>query len=247
MNTGPAGERALTVEVDPPHLSLDPGGMSSVSVSVSSDVDESHTVSVDIVGDAAPWFTVETSNVDLVRSGREIIMLSVRVPDNPGGHTSDVVVGVRARTSASMVRPHVAELRLSVDIPVSVQLDLVPAIRRSSRKGRYDLVVRNEAPSPVTVQLDEGDSDLETNVTVRPDAVTVPARGRARAKVAVTGRAPWGGPEPDWRFVVRGIVGKVHVEAPGVFVQRTKLGTASLLLAGLMTVVAVGLAILALQ
>jgi hypothetical protein len=198
---------------------------------------------IDVLGSSASWFTVTPARVRITPGEHAQATIYVRVPAHlvtPG----PVVVGVRASAPGTGVLPHVGELRVRVPVTAEIRLEVVPAIQRVSGRARFAAVVRNDGPVPVRVRLEPGAIAPEAEMRIHPPVVDVAPRARARARLVVRAPAPWTGDEPDQRCTVLAIAGDEQVEVPAFFVQRTRMGTALLLLAGLLVLLAVLLIVL---
>lgn len=230
---------ALRVRTLADAVEVEPGATVVARVEVASTARWSLDVSVDLLGDRATWAHVAPSRLSLGPGEREVVAVSLRVPERLVEHPGEFVIGVRARTSRPGVLPHVGEVRARLAVPLALRAELVPSVQRVSGRARYRVVVRNDAPLPVGVRLEPGATAPGARVRIRPCRLTVPARGRATATAIVAVPAPWTGPEPDHQFTIRASVGSDRVEALGALVQRTRMGAALLGVAALLVIAAV--------
>lgn len=226
------------LRVDAAGVSVEPGAVAATSIRLSSSVDAPVDVMVDVVGPHASWCTVTPPRLRLAAHGQAEITGHVRVPTHLPSGPAPIVIGIRARAVGSDVMPHVGELRVVPLVTVDVGVDLAPPVQRVSGAARFVAVVRNNGHTPVRVRLHPGELGDGAQMRIRPPVVDVAPRGRARSRVAVRAPAPWTGAEPEHRLTVRATVGDRQIHAPGSFVQRTRAGTALLVLAGVLLVVA---------
>lgn len=234
--------RGLFVEAD--SVTVEPGAAAATAIHIHSSVDAPVEVMVDVVGPHASWCTVSPRNLRLAMHGRTQTTGHVHVPAQLASGPAPVVIGIRVRAVGADVPPHVGELRVVPLVTVDVGVDVAPGAQRVSGTARFVAVVRNNGHTPVRVRLHPGELGNGAQMRIRPPVVEVPPRGRARSKVAVRAPAPWTGAEPEHRLTVRATVGDRQIHAPASFVQRTHAGTALLVLAGLLLVLAIILAAL---
>lgn len=240
MTSAPAPDGpALRVRPLPDAVVVKPGVTAVARVEIASSARDTLDVAVDLRGDRAQWARVAPSRLTIAPQGREVVTVSLLVPERLADHPGAFVIGVRARTSRPGVLPHVGEVRARIAVPLALRVELVPPVLRTSGRGRYTIVVRNDAPLPVSVRLEPGDAAPAARVRIRPSRVTVPPRGRATARATVALPAPWVGPEPDHQFTVRALVGSERIDAIGLLVQRTRVGATLLGVAALLIVLAV--------
>ena len=229
----------LHVGVEPAALEVEPGGSATATVWVEARGGGPVDAVIEVLGPSASWFTVTPGRVRAVPGDVAQATIEVRVPAQHLVAPGPIVVGVRASAPGAGVLPHVGELAVRVRVTAEIRLDVVPVIQRVSGRARFAAVVRNAGTAPVRVHLEPGDLAPEVQMRVRPAVVDVAPRARARARVVVRAPAPWTGEEPDRHCTVVALAGDEQVEAPMSFVQRTRLGTALLLLAGLLVLLAV--------
>ena len=227
----------LRVEADP--VSVEPGAAVAAAIHIVSSVDGPVEVMVDAVGPHASLCVVSPPRLRLRAHGRAEITGHVRMPAHLKTGPAPVVVGIRVRAVGLDVPPHVGELRVVPLVTVDVGVDIAPDAQRVSGAARFVAVVRNNGHTPVRVRLHPGELGDGAQMRIRPPVVEVGPRGRARSKVTVRAPARWTGAEPEHRLTVRATVGDRQIHAPAAFVQRTRAGTAMLVLAGVLLLLAI--------
>lgn len=177
-------------------LAVTPGEVVTLELTVrntGSIVDE---FACQVIGEAAPWSTVEPPSLSLLPNSQGTVAISISPP-----RTAAVLAGPRTLSIAVQPREQVEgelveEAELEVLPFTDVSGELVPQTARARRWGDTRIALDNRGNHAVEVLLIPGDPDelvrfklAETTATVPPgEAIFVPLRVRAKRR-PLTGRA----------------------------------------------------------
>ncbi|MFI6638901.1 hydrolytic protein [Streptomyces sp. NPDC050504] len=193
-----------SAKLDTSTVTVAPGGRAATSLTVhnTSDIVEGYTL--EVVGDCAPWTTIEPAKISLYPGTSQTVTVHLAPPRSPEVRAGEVPLGVRVLPKEHPESVAVPETTVYVEPFQQLRVELVPQRRRGWRGARYRTTVRNTGNIPVDVALagkQEGE-DLQFGITPERQRVEPGARADARLQVKVR-RLIWFGQPTTWPFEVQ--------------------------------------------
>lgn len=175
-----------------------PGLETSTTLTVRNDSDIVEAYEFDVVGDCAPWTSVEPARLSLYPGTSERVTVLLRPPRSPEVLAGETPLGVRVLPVERPTSVVVAETTVLVEPFGAQRVTLVPERRRAWRGARYRVEARNEGNTPVTVSLAPAAADDQIAYRVEESAVVQPgAETEVGVRVRV-GKLLWFGKPVDW-------------------------------------------------
>jgi hypothetical protein len=166
-------------------LSVDPGGQAATEIRVRNDGAVVDQFTLDVVGDASGWASVEPPTLSLFPGAEQaarVVFSPPRVSTTPAGA---VPFGVRVRSREDPSGSTVEEGSIEVAAFVEPFAELVPRTSRGSRAGTHEVAVDNRGNARLNAELSGADPDQILGFDIDPPALAVdPGKaGFARLKV----------------------------------------------------------------
>ncbi len=138
-------------------------------------------LSIDVVGPAAPWATVEPATVNLLPGSEATVTVSFSPPRGPDVRAGSYPFGVRVGSREEPDSASVEEGHVEVEPFSDLDAELLPAKRRGRRKATYKLAVENSGNAPARVDVlavDPEDDQLDIRLdreyfTLQPGTVAL--------------------------------------------------------------------------
>lgn len=175
-------------ELDRPTVVVVPGEEATITLTVRNDSDIVEAYEFEVLGECAPWTTVEPARLSLYPGTAENVTVLLRPPRSPDVPAGEKPLGVRV---LPVERPATGTVSESTVIlaPFSVtEPELVPRRRRAWRSARYSVTLKNLGNTSVTASLSAADTEQqlrfrqpEQTPEIAPGE-TEPTRMRARAR-----------------------------------------------------------------
>ena len=202
-------------------LSVTPGSEASLELRVRNTGHVVDVLTVEVVGEAAPWATVVPDRVSLFPSADATMVVTFRPPMSASGPSGPVPFGLRVRSQEDAEGSVVEEGVLEVAPFLVVGAELVPRTSTGRRGGVAQLAVDNRGTRPVTVEVAGSDVGGELQIVCDPPTVTVEPDSAAFVKVRLRAVRPFRkGPAQTRMFEVVVSEGSSPVAvAAGMFVQ----------------------------
>jgi hypothetical protein len=177
-----------TTEFGLPTVVVTPGQETSTTMTVRNDSDIVEAYEFEVVGDCAPWTTVEPARLSLYPGTSEQVAIVLRPPRSPLVRAGEAPLGVRVLPAERPQSAVVTETTVIIEPFARQRVRLIPKRRRAWRSARYRVEVLNEGntPASVTIALPEADDHLKYTVANGPTTVDPGARAELelRARVA---------------------------------------------------------------
>ncbi|SES29701.1 hypothetical protein SAMN05216188_1315 [Lentzea xinjiangensis] len=176
-----------------------PGSEASTKLTVRNDSDIVEAYEFEVVGECAPWTSVEPARLSLYPGTSEQVTVLLRPPRSPEVRAGEIPLGVRvlpAERPESMV---VSETTVVVEPFLQQRAELVPERRRAWRSARFHVEVHNDGNTPINVALVAAESDDQLRVTVPAEPTAVDPGMRVELPVrARVGKVLWFGSPLAW-------------------------------------------------
>ncbi|WP_432039273.1 hydrolytic protein [Streptomyces cucumeris] len=166
-----------------------------------SDIVEAYTL--EVVGDCAPWTTVEPPRVSLYPGTSETVTIRLTPPRSPEIRAGEVPLGVRVLPAEHPESVRVPETTVHIGEFRELRTELAPRRRRGWLRGRYQLAVRNQGNTPVRVGITPGQAGEELGFAVSPAEPRLEPGESAEVRLRVrTGKPVWFGAPVVWPFTL---------------------------------------------
>lgn len=189
--------------LDDAELSLDPGAEAQVRLRVGNVGNTIEAYRVEVLGDAAPWTTVESrspnfrppapdqpATLKVDKGDDDELTVVLRPPGDGTAPAGLVVVGVRVFSEENDTAA-VAELHLRVGGVTRLHLAVQPVERSARWSTRYRVTVENRGNDRARIELVGADDKDELRVTPAERTTSVAGRGGVHeTSVRVQNRSP---------------------------------------------------------
>ncbi len=166
-------------------VAVEPGAEAGVEFRVRNTGTVVDEFTLDVVGDAAVWATIDPPTISLfpgAESASRIVFRPPRAATTPAGTTT---FGLRARSREDPAGSTVEEGSIEVGAFVEPYADLVPRTSRGSRGGDHELALDNRGNVRLNAQVDGADPDLLLAFDIKPPGVVVDPGMAGFAKIRV--------------------------------------------------------------
>lgn len=189
--------------LDIPAVTVAPGSTATTSLTVRNDSDIVEAYSLEVVGDCAPWATVEPPRVSLYPGTSETVTIRLDPPRSPETRPGEIPLGVRVLPTEHPESVRVPETTVYVEEFHELHAELAPRRRRGWLRGRYRLAVRNLGNSPAQVGFTPGQAGEELRFAFSPAKPKLEPGESAEVRLRVrTGKPVWFGSPVVWPFTV---------------------------------------------
>ncbi|MGH8875297.1 MAG: hypothetical protein ACRDVM_08630, partial [Acidimicrobiia bacterium] len=167
-------------------ITVDPGGEATCEIKVRNNGAVVDQFSLDVVGDAGPWATVQPPVLNLFPGAEGVAQIQFKPPKSSKIAAGDVAFGVRVVSKEDIQGSVVEEGVLSIGGFAETTAELVPRTSRGRRKARHELAVDNRGNHRVNADILFNDPDQLLKFKADPPAlVTEPGTATfARIEVA---------------------------------------------------------------
>ncbi|WP_234343332.1 hydrolytic protein [Streptomyces sp. NRRL F-5123] len=180
--------------LDIPEVAVAPGGTATTTLTVRNDSDIVEAYSLEVVGDCAPWTTVEPARVSLYPGTAETVTIRLDPPRSPEVRAGAVPLAVRVLPAEHPEAVRVPETTVHISEFHELRTELLPRRRRGWLRGRYRLAVRNQGNTPVRAGFTPGQAGDELKFAFAPSRVALEPGESAELRLLVrTGRPIWFG------------------------------------------------------
>ena len=169
-----------------PSVSVEPGQSIAVEVRVRNTGTVVDEFTLDVLGDAAGWATVEPPALSLFPGAEgtaKAVFAPPRAASTPAG---TVAFGLRARSKEDPAGSAVEEGSVAVGAFMDPFAELVPRTSRGSGSGSHDLAVDNRGNARLSAEIEATDADRQLKFDVKPPAVVVDPGMAQFAKIKVS-------------------------------------------------------------
>lgn len=174
-------------QIGEPSLSVAPGAEVTTALLLHNNGSVVDQFTVDIVGTARDWVTVEPSVVNLMPGGEATVTVRFAPPRSADVAADTYPYGVRMRSREHPEDSKVVEGHVEVQQFTAIDAELLPAKQRGSRKARYRLAVENAGNTPTRVEVEAIDpEDDQLSIRLDRGLFTVSPATVALLRVRVT-------------------------------------------------------------
>src|SRR6266487_4233702 len=182
---GPSvGDEPLLI-LSPPSLAVEPGDEVLLRLKVRNQASVVDEFRIKVLGQAAPWATVEPAALSLFPGAEGEGIVRFRPPRSWRTTAGTLPVGIQAISSVVAALSVVEECQLTVTPFCEVSAKLRPRTSRGRLRGRHRLQVRSDGNAPVQVALNAREVDGDCRVEVRPSQLSLAAGQAAGATVTL--------------------------------------------------------------
>ncbi|MGP4010679.1 COG1470 family protein [Streptomyces sp. 4N124] len=189
--------------LDIPAVTVTPGEIATTTLTVRNDSDIVEAYNLEVVGDCAPWTTVEPARVSLYPGTSETVTLRLAPPRSPEIRAGEKPLGVRVLPTEHPESVRVLETTVHIEAFHELQTELAPRRRRGWLRGRYKLAVRNQGNTPVQVGFTPGQAGEELGFAFTPAQPKLEPGESTEVGLRVrTAKPVWFGAPVVWPFTV---------------------------------------------
>ncbi|MYX97530.1 hydrolytic protein [Streptomyces sp. SID486] len=186
-----------------PAVSVTPGAIATTTLTVRNDSDIVEAYGLEVVGDCAPWATVEPARVSLYPGTSETVTIRLEPPRSPEIRAGEVPLAVRVLPTEHPEAVRVPETTVHIEEFRQLRAELAPRRRRGWLRGRYRLALRNEGNCPVRLGFTPGQPGEELAFAFRPATRQLEPGESVEVGLRVrTGKPVWFGSPVVWPFTV---------------------------------------------
>ncbi|MFH8341887.1 hydrolytic protein [Streptomyces sp. AM6-12] len=202
--------------LDIPAVTVTPGGTATTSLTVRNDSDIVEAYTLEVVGDCAPWATVEPARISLYPGTSETVTITLAPPRSPEVRAGDVPLGVRVLPAEHPESVTVPETTVHIEAFHELRTEILPRRRRGWLRGRYRVVVRNEGNTPTQIAFRPEQAGEELRFGFVPANLELAPGESAETRLRVrTGKPVWFGKPAVWPFTVHPTDSAAEAEAEG--------------------------------
>lgn len=154
-------------------LVVDPGTTAECLILVRNNGHIVDQFAMDVLGDAAPFATVEPQVVNLLPGDQAEIAVRFAPPRSSEAPAGVAPFGVRVRSREDPAGSVVEEGTVEVTPFSQVTVELVPRRSRGSRKGRHEIAIDNTGNQPTTVEVTAVDPDETLRFRIEQSVLVV--------------------------------------------------------------------------
>ncbi len=210
-----------SAKLEPGHLLVDPGGEVRGKVTVRNTGTVVDQFSLEVLGDAAGWTSVEPASLSLFPGTEESATFTIRPPRLWSTHPGPMVLGLRAASREDPAGSVVEEATLEVGRFSETSAEIIPRTSHGRFGASHEVAIDNHGNVPLEAGVTASDEDRLLRYAAVPPTTTVEpgAVGITRLRVRPAARF-WRGPARTRRFqvAVEPVDGKA-IPLEGVFLQ----------------------------
>lgn len=175
-------------ELDRPTVVVTPGAESSTTLTVRNDSDIVEAYEFEVLGECAPWTTVEPVRLSLYPGTTANVTVLFRPPRSPEVTAGEKPLGIRVIPVERPETGTVSESTVIVEPFLRTEAELIPRRRRAWRGARYAVSVTNHGNTPVAVTLAAAETEAQLRFRFPKEVPEIapgsrePIRMRARAR-----------------------------------------------------------------
>jgi len=147
-----------------------PGVATTTTLNVRNDSDIVEAYEFEVLGECAPWTTVEPARLSLYPGTAENVSVRLYPPRSPEVTAGEKPLGIRVLPVERPGTGTVSESTVIVEPFLLAEPELTPRRRRAWRTARYMVSLTNLSNTPVTVALSAADTEAQLRFTL-PDQV----------------------------------------------------------------------------
>ncbi|MFL6118056.1 hydrolytic protein [Actinophytocola sp.] len=162
-----------TTEFGLPTVAVTPGLETRTTMTVRNDSDIVEAYTFEVVGECAPWTTVEPVRLSLYPGTSEQVTVVLRPPRSPAVRAGEIPLGVRVLPTERPDSVVVSETIVLVAPFAEQRAELVPERRRAWRRARYHVTLHNDGNTSADATLSAPETDDQLTYALPERPVTV--------------------------------------------------------------------------
>jgi hypothetical protein len=175
-------------------LTVSPGGAATTTLTIRNETDIVEAYVLSVVGDGAPWTTVEPARVSLYPGTSETVTVRLAPTRSPEVRAGDFPLGIKVLPVERPELVAVPEAVVTVLPFQELRAALAPRRRRGWLRARYRLSVRNLGNAVGTAVFAPGQAGEELRLAVAPERLRLEPGESAETRLRVrTRRLIWFG------------------------------------------------------
>ncbi|MEU0161512.1 hydrolytic protein [Streptomyces sp. NPDC006261] len=199
-----------------PTVTVSPGGTATTTLTVRNDGDIVEAYTLGVVGDCAPWSTVEPARVSLYPGTSETVTLTFAPPRSHEVRAGETPLAVRVLPAEHPESVVVPEGTVTVEPFHELRTELEPRRRRGWLGARFRTAVQNRGNTPVDVAFTGRQAGEELRLGFTPGQKRLEPGESAEIRLKVrAGRLIWFGEPVTWPFEVEAAEAVAAVETAG--------------------------------
>ncbi len=179
-------QMGAVVELEPRSIAATPGTPAVVAVRLRNTGTVVDQFTLDVVGDAAAWATVDPPTVSLFPGAEGATTVTFTPPRSPAVRAGRMPFGLRVQSKEDPSGSTVEEGSVEVAPFTEVTAELVPRTSRGSTGATHDLAVDNRGNVPLSAAITAIDPDRLLAFDLRPPALNAEPGAAAFAKIRVS-------------------------------------------------------------
>ncbi|WP_299539764.1 hydrolytic protein [uncultured Streptomyces sp.] len=190
-------------ELELPTVTVSPGGTATTTLTVRNDGDIVEAYTLEVVGDCAPWSTVEPARVSLYPGTSETVTILFAPPRSHEVAAGEIPLAVRVLPAEHPDSVVVPEGTVLVEPFHELRAELDPRRRRGWLRARFRVAVQNRGNTAVDVALTGRQDGQDLRLVFAPDHRRLEPGESAETRLKVRALKPiWFGPPAGWPFEV---------------------------------------------
>ncbi|WLQ38208.1 hydrolytic protein [Streptomyces castrisilvae] len=186
-----------------PTVTVSPGTEATTTLTVRNDGDIVEAYTLEVVGDSAPWTTVEPARVSLYPGTSQTVTVRFAPPRSHEVRAGEVPVGIRVLPAEHPELVAVPEMTVVVEPFRELRSRLEPGRRRGWLGARFRASVQNRGNAPTDVVFGGRQAGEELRLAFTPERRTLEPGESAEAGLRVRARKLiWFGAPATWPFEV---------------------------------------------
>ncbi|MGW7542624.1 COG1470 family protein [Streptomyces sp. NPDC054770] len=161
----------VTTHLDPPSVSVAPGGEQQVTVRIRNEGDIVESYRLEVVGDASGWSEVEPPALSLLPGDSGTARLTLRPPRSHDLHAGLLPYAVRVQPSERADGTVVPEGTIDVLTFDELETQLLPRTVSGRLRARSQVEIRNRGNSRAKVRLTAEDPAERLGIALKPAAI----------------------------------------------------------------------------
>jgi hypothetical protein len=148
-----------SAELDRTTVVVTPGEETATTLAVRNDSDIVEAYEFEVLGQCAPWTTVEPARLSLYPGTTENVTVRLRPPRSPDVPAGERPLGIRVLPVERPENTVVSESVVIIEPFVQTNAELDPQRRRGWRSARYSVSLLNLGNTPVSVSLTAAETE----------------------------------------------------------------------------------------
>ncbi|TCO55784.1 hydrolytic protein [Actinocrispum wychmicini] len=148
-------------ELDRPTIVVTPGAEATTTLTVRNDSDIVEAYEFEVLGECAPWTTIEPARLSLYPGTTANVTVLFRPPRSPEVTAGEKPLGIRVMPVERPETGTVSESTVVVEPFLRTEAELIPRRRRAWRSARYTVSVHNLGNTHVTASLAAAETEAQ--------------------------------------------------------------------------------------